>query len=73
MTRILLVQGQVFSLRVRPMQACVRVVSGQAWLSYEGKDYFLSYGEEMTLPQGRHEAVIMALYNKPLTLELLPR
>jgi hypothetical protein len=73
MTRILLSQGEAYNLRVRPSQARVRVVSGQAWLSYEGEDYILSYGEEMTLPNGRFEAVITALFNKPVTLELSPR
>ena len=73
MTRILLSQGEAYSLRVRPTQARVRVVSGQAWVSYEGEDYILSYGEELTLSNGRFEAVIMALFNKPVTLELSPR
>ena len=73
MTRILLSQGQVVSLPIRRSQARMRVVSGQAWISYEGEDYFLSYGEEMTLPKGRFDAIITALYNKPLTLELSPR
>ncbi len=72
-TRLTLAGGEVMSVAIRPDLARVRVITGQAWISYEGQDYFLSYGEEMTLPRGKFDAIVTALYNKPLTVELLPR
>jgi hypothetical protein len=71
-TRMNLTGGEVMSVAIHPDQARVRVITGQAWISYEGQDYFLSYGEEMTLPRGKFDAIVTALYNKPLTFELLP-
>jgi hypothetical protein len=72
-TRVMLSGDEAISLQIRPNFARVHVITGQAWISYEGEDYFLSYGEEITLPRGKYQAVIMALYHKPLTFELLPR
>jgi len=71
-TRVMLDGDEAMSLRIRPALSRVRVVAGQAWISYEGKDYVLSYGEEITLPRGKYQAIIMALYHRPLTFELLP-
>ncbi|MBX3084284.1 MAG: DUF2917 domain-containing protein [Anaerolineae bacterium] len=71
-TRVMLDGDETMSLHIRPTLSRVRVVDGQAWISYEGKDYVLSYGEEITLPRGKYQAIIMALYHRPLTFELLP-
>jgi len=71
-TRLKLAKGEVMSVKILPHQARVHVITGQAWISYEREDYFLSYGEEITLPPSRFDAIITALFDKPLTFELLP-
>lgn len=70
--RLSLVKGEVMSVKIVPHQARVHVLTGHAWISYEHEDYFLSYGEEITLPPSKFDAIITALYDKPLMFELLP-
>ena len=48
----------------------VRVVSGHGWITFEGRDAYLSSGEEILLGQGRHHAVLSALGAGPLVYEI---
>lgn len=47
----------------------LHVVSGQAWITVDGRDIVLSSGEEMAISPGTYEAVILALGRQPLTYE----
>ncbi len=55
--RLTMVHGEV--LRVPKSARKLRVLSGQAWVSFEGKDIILDRGESLMLPRSaRHEAIV---------------
>ena len=47
----------------------MRVVSGTAWVSMDGKDMVLNPGEELKLSHGQYKAVVSAAGNEPLVYE----
>jgi hypothetical protein len=47
----------------------LRVISGYAWVSIDGRDYVLARNEEIPLKRGRHPAIVTALGNRPLVYE----
>lgn len=47
----------------------LRVVSGTAWVSMDGKDLILNPGEELKLSRGEYKAVVSATGNEPLVYE----
>ncbi len=58
---------------VRPLERqsqVLRVVSGHAWITMDGKDIVLKRGDELTLNQGTHPAVISAAGLRPVVVEV---
>jgi hypothetical protein len=49
----------------------LRVRSGQAWVTWQGRDLTLKRGEEVALDARKDLAVVSALGNVPLVIELL--
>ena len=47
----------------------LRVVSGTAWVSMDGKDIFLESGQEFKLSHGRHQAVVSPAGQEPIVYE----
>jgi hypothetical protein len=67
--RLMLLQGEV--QRVKSNYRGLRVRSGQAWVTVNGRDLVLKRCEELALNM-RHDApVISALGRTPLVVELL--
>jgi hypothetical protein len=56
--RIVLMPGEL--LRVPRKHRTLRVVSGAAWVSQDGRDFELSAGEILPLARTRHEALVSA-------------
>ena len=48
----------------------LRVISGNAWITFDGKDMYLDCDEELSLVPGRSHAVISALGDHPLVYEI---
>jgi len=48
----------------------LRVVSGSAWITFDGQDTTLLAGQEMILEPGKNAAVISALEEEPLVYRL---
>jgi hypothetical protein len=65
--RIVLLPGEL--LRVPKARRSLRVISGAAWVSHNGRDYELGAGEALPLDRTRHEALISA-EGQPLFLEI---
>jgi len=67
--RVMLLKGEV--QRVGSNYQGLRVRSGQAWVTLQGRDLVLKRGDEIALA-GRHDAaVISAVGHTPLIIELL--
>ena len=67
--RVMLLKGEV--QRVESNYRGLRVRSGQAWVTLQGRDLVLKRGDEIAL-EGRHEAaVVSAVGHAPLIIELL--
>lgn len=49
----------------------LRVVSGYAWITFDGLDFTLLPGEAMALPPGDDPAVVSALEGQPLVYRLV--
>lgn len=49
----------------------VRVISGRAWLSAQGKDVILGPREQITLTVSDEAALVSALHRAPVVLEVL--
>jgi hypothetical protein len=56
--RIVLLPGEL--LRVPRKHRALRVVSGSAWVSHDGRDQTLTAGEIMPLKRTRHDALVSA-------------
>lgn len=67
--RLTLYPGKVF--RLPQTGHSVRVLSGIAWLTVAGEDIILASNEAASLLPHQETAVISALSNKPLLLEVL--
>lgn len=48
----------------------IHIVSGQAWVSYEGEDHILKSGDLLAISKGDYAAVISPLGNHDLVYEL---
>ena len=68
-TRVMLFKGEVYRLSAGGCSLKVR--SGQAWLTLDGRDVFLGRGETLDLAAGRDFGLISALGHTPLVLEVL--
>ena len=69
--RLVLYEGEAYRLP----RSCpgVRVVDGETWISFAGKDTVLRCGEELQLKSGRDFAVVSTLGRSALVLEVLAR
>jgi hypothetical protein len=61
--------GDVF--RVPYTSNEIHVLSGSAWLTIAGEDIILNAGEKIILPSKQDSALLSALGNEPLILEVL--
>jgi hypothetical protein len=67
--RLTLIRGE--ALRVPRTVSRLRVLSGVAWVSFEGEDILQGRGEVLSLPGGsRHDAVISSTGDDPLFFEI---
>jgi len=66
--RIVLIQGEV--LRVPPTHGTLRVLSGTAWVSVDGKDVLLSRGEFVNVGGRADRPVVSGLGRDPLLFEV---
>jgi hypothetical protein len=67
--RVVLLKGEV--QRVGSSYRGLRVRSGRAWVTLQGRDLVLKRGDEAAL-DGRHDAaVVSSLGHAPLVIELL--
>lgn len=62
-------KGEIF----RIPSACkeLRVLSGMAWLTHDGKDIILNSGERASLISNKDCTLLSALGNVPLSLEIM--
>ncbi len=67
--RVMLLAGEVH--RVRSNYRGLRIRSGQAWVTVNGRDLVLKRGEEVALEKRHDAAVVSALGRAPLVIELL--
>jgi hypothetical protein len=67
--RLMLCAGEVYRLPQAGEQ--LRVVSGQAWLTAQGRDVVLSAGDEVILPASVEAALISPIDHTALVLEVL--
>ena len=56
--RIVLLPGEL--LRVPKSHRSIRVLSGSAWLSHDGRDHALCSGETVPLARSKYEALVSA-------------
>jgi hypothetical protein len=68
MVRLMLQQEEVF--RLPAASRSVQVVAGAAWLTVAGKDIFLKRGESIRLLTDKEMALVSALGQPPLILEV---
>ena len=67
--RVMLLKGEV--QRVETNYRGLRVRSGRAWVTLQGRDLVLKRGDEVAL-DGRHDAAVVSpLGHAPLVIELL--
>lgn len=67
--RLVLTKGEVY--RVPSNYRGLRVRSGQAWITLNGRDLVFKRGDEATLEAKNEFAVVSALGRIPLVIELL--
>ncbi len=67
--RVMLLAGEV--QRVESNYRGLRVRSGRAWVTVNGRDIVLKRGEEIALEMRHEAAVVSALGHAPLVVELL--
>ena len=66
--RLLINPGEVYHLP--ETGRCIRVVSGQAWLTVQGQDIVLSAKDEARLAASHEPKLVSALNRKPLVVEV---
>ena len=67
--RVMLLKGEV--QRVETNYRGLRVRSGRAWVTLQGRDLVLKRGDEVALDGRRDAAVVSPLGHAPLVIELL--
>lgn len=67
--RMMLLKGEV--QRVKSNYRGLRVRSGRAWVTVDGRDLVLKRGEEVALEMKHDAAVVSPLGHAPLVIELL--
>ena len=67
--RLMLRHNEVF--RLPAISRGVQVVSGRAWLTVAGEDIFLKNGQRLWLVTDRDTALVSAVGQAPLILEVL--
>ncbi|MCK6629838.1 MAG: DUF2917 domain-containing protein [Anaerolineae bacterium] len=67
--RLMLRHDEVF--RLPAISRAVQVVSGLAWLTVDGEDIFLGNGQRLWLVSAKGTALVSALGQTPLILEVL--
>ena len=55
---------------IRRNSQIVRIISGHAWITFDGKDLYLDSDEELSLAPRKSHAVISALGGIPLIYEI---
>jgi hypothetical protein len=66
--RLMLQPKELF--RLTPVSRSLKVVAGAAWVTANGQDIFLASGESLSLPPHGDVALISALGNNTLILEV---
>jgi hypothetical protein len=66
--RLVLLQGEV--LRVPPTSGTLRILSGTAWVSLEGRDVLLCRGEYLDIARRADRPVVSGLGGEPLLFEV---
>ncbi len=69
MIRVMLMGRETY--RVTADQRGLRVRSGRAWITLNGRDVVLKRGEEIALPAKRDSVVVSAAGRAPVVIELL--
>jgi hypothetical protein len=67
--QVTLQNGKVFRVPVECRE--IHLLSGVAWLTVDGEDIILRSGETASLASNRGLAILSALGNMPITLEVL--
>jgi hypothetical protein len=67
--RVVLLRGEV--QQVKPDYRGLRVRSGRAWVTMNGRDLVLKRGEEIALEKRRDAVVVSSLGQVPVVVELL--
>ena len=67
--RVLLLQGEI--QRIESNYRGLRVRTGKAWITVNGRDLVLRRGEDVALEAPHDAAVMSALGHAPLVVELL--
>lgn len=67
--RVMLLRGEV--QRVKSNYRGLRIRSGRAWVTVNGRDLVLKRGEEVALEMRHDGAVVSPLGHAPLVIELL--
>lgn len=66
--RLVLLAGE--QIRVPRKQRFLRVVSGRAWVSYDGKDHDLTSGQGLALENRKDSAIVSAMDDESLVFEV---
>ncbi len=66
--RVVLLSGELISVPRKERQ--LRVVSGRAWVSYDGKDYDLGPGQDLALETAGDQALVQAMDGEALVFEV---
>jgi len=67
--RLVLYRGEVY--RFPPTGRGLRILKGQAWVSYAGEDILLGRGDATCLASSRGFALVSAVGRTPLILEVV--
>lgn len=67
--RLVLLPGELF--RVPDRKRSLRVLSGTAWVSLEGKDHAVKANESLDLRGKRDRALVSDVDGQPVVLEIL--
>jgi hypothetical protein len=67
--RLVLYAGEAY--RVSRASSAVRVLAGEAWVAFAGRDSIMGAGEELRLGPSRDVAVVSPVGLSPLVLEVL--
>jgi hypothetical protein len=57
-------------MAIRPTGQLIRVLSGRAWITFDGDDILLEPGKQMLLPRNRFAAIISTIGSETLTFEI---